>query len=66
MCLNRPKFSAREDKPTYIKVGNNTNKSKYEFLRLFYTKWNQITKPSPFSCYNFPRIPKRFQLVDQY
>ncbi|MFW9878763.1 MAG: hypothetical protein ACFFG0_37265, partial [Candidatus Thorarchaeota archaeon] len=47
MCLNRPKSSSGVTKPKYIKVGDNTNKSKYEFLRLFYTKWNQITKPSP-------------------
>lgn len=47
MCLNRPKIPSGEYTPTYIKVGENTNKSKYEFLRLFYTKWNQITKPSP-------------------
>lgn len=47
MCLNRPKFSETKAKPTFIKVGENTNNSKYDFLRLFYTKWNQITKPSP-------------------
>jgi len=47
MCLNRPKVSEVKVKPTFIKVGKNTNNSKYDFLRLFYTKWNQITKPSP-------------------
>jgi len=47
MCLNKPKNSNVQIKSTYIRVGENTNNSKYEFLKLFYTKWNQITKPSP-------------------
>ena len=47
MCLNRPKASAKISKSEYIRVGENSYNSKYEFLKLFYTKWNQITKPSP-------------------
>jgi len=47
MCLNKPKITGIKTKPLYIKVGESTNNSKYEFLKLFYTKWNQITKPSP-------------------
>lgn len=50
MCINRPKerSSGKKDNLSkLIKVGEKTNKSKYDFLRLFYTKWNQITKPHP-------------------
>jgi hypothetical protein len=50
MCINRPKersFRKKDNVSKLIKVGEKTNKSKYDFLRLFYTKWNQITKPHP-------------------
>lgn len=50
MCQNRPlskKSTKMNKEANLIKVGEKSNKSKYEFLRLFYTKWNQIINPRP-------------------
>ena len=42
MCLSKT-----EAEKSIIRVGEKTNKAKYEFLRLYYTVWNQITKARP-------------------
>ena len=47
MCLNRPKKKIGTFKTGFITVRGSTTKSKYEFINLYYTKWNDITKPSP-------------------
>ena len=47
MCLNRPKKKNGAFKTGFITVRESTTKSKYEFINLYYTKWNDITKPSP-------------------
>jgi len=47
MCLNRPKKKIGTFKTRFITVRESTIKSKYEFIKLYYTKWNDITKPSP-------------------
>ena len=50
MCQNRPlskNYTKINNEVNLIKVGEKTNKSKYDFLRLFYTKWNQIINPRP-------------------
>ena len=47
MCLNRPKKKSETSKTGFITVRESTIKSKHEFIKLYYTKWNDITEPSP-------------------
>ncbi len=42
MCISKDKA----ENPI-IQVGEKSNKSKYDFLRMYYTKWNQIIKSRP-------------------
>ena len=45
--LYKPLMCESFDNIPIIRVGEKTNKAKYDFLRLYYTLWNVITKTRP-------------------